>query len=73
MSEKKIQSYENDEIEVQYDPNICIHAGECVRGLNTVFNVKQKPWIKVDEGSAADIMATIDKCPSKALTYRRKV
>jgi hypothetical protein len=28
-------------------PRLCIHAGECVRGLASVFNVSKKPWIDV--------------------------
>jgi hypothetical protein len=28
-----MQEYRNDKIVVRYDPKICIHAGECVRGL----------------------------------------
>ena len=40
-----MQEYKNDKLVVRYDPAICIHAGECVRGLPSVFNVSKKPWI----------------------------
>ena len=36
-----MQEYRNDKIVVRYDPEICIHAGECVRGLPSVFNVSK--------------------------------
>ena len=42
-----MQEYRNDKIVVRYDPTICIHAGECVRGLPSVFNVSKNPWIDV--------------------------
>ena len=32
-----MQEYKNDKLVVRYDPAICIHAGECVRGLPSVF------------------------------------
>jgi len=31
-----MQEYKNDELTVRYDPKVCIHAGECVRGLPSV-------------------------------------
>jgi uncharacterized Fe-S cluster protein YjdI len=40
-----MQEYRNDKVVVRYDPKICIHAGECVRGLPSVFNVSKKPWM----------------------------
>jgi uncharacterized Fe-S cluster protein YjdI len=43
-----MQEYRNDKIVVRYDPKICIHSGECVRGLPSVFNVSKNPWIDVN-------------------------
>jgi uncharacterized Fe-S cluster protein YjdI len=37
-----MQEYKNDTLIVRYDPKTCIHAGECVRGLPSVFNVSKK-------------------------------
>jgi len=69
MAEKKIQEHENDNIKVQFNPNICEHAAECVKGLPGVFDVKKRPWINVEGGSAADIAKVIDRCPTGALSY----
>jgi len=33
-----MQEHRNDKLVVRYDPAICIHAGECVRGLPSVFS-----------------------------------
>lgn len=73
MSEqKKIQTYENDQIKVQFNPNTCEHAAKCVKGLPEVFNVKARPWIQVDNAEVSKISAVIDQCPSGALTYELK-
>ena len=41
-----MQEYKkNDKVVVRYDPAICIHAGECVRGLPSVFSLSRKPSI----------------------------
>ena len=40
-----MQEYKNDMLIFPYDPAICIYAGECMRGLPSVFDVSKKPWI----------------------------
>jgi uncharacterized Fe-S cluster protein YjdI len=64
-----MQDYRNDKIIVRYDPKICIHAGDCVRGLPGVFDVGRKPWVDVNGASTEAIAAQINKCPSGALSY----
>lgn len=70
--EKKILSYENDEIKVSYDIKRCIHAAECVKGLPNVFDPDKKPWIQPENDSAENIADTIEKCPTGALHYEMK-
>lgn len=73
MSEKKkIQTYQNDQIKVQYDPNICEHAAECVKGSPEVFNVKARPWVQVDNAGVEKIAEVINRCPTGALKYELK-
>jgi uncharacterized Fe-S cluster protein YjdI len=64
-----MQEYKNDNLIVRYDPAICIHAGECVRGLPSVFNVSKKPWIDVNGASPTEIIEQVKLCPSSALSY----
>ncbi len=40
VTPKRLQSYESDHIVVTFDPNACIHSGNCVRGLPSVFGSK---------------------------------
>ncbi len=64
-----MQEYGSDKLMVRYDPAICIHAGECVRGLPSVFNLSKKPWIDVTGASGAAVIEQVKRCPSGALTY----
>lgn len=64
-----MQEHRNDKIIVRFDPNTCIHAGECVRGLPAVFNLSKDPWIDVDAASMQAIIEQVKRCPSGALTY----
>ena len=61
-------SIQDDELTVRFDPKVCIHAGECVRGLPSVFDVSRKPWINVNGAPAATIIEQVERCPS-ALGY----
>jgi len=67
--EVSMQGHKNDKLVVRYDPAICIHAGECVRGLPSVFSLSRKPWIDVNAASVAAIIEQVKRCPSGALTY----
>ena len=69
---KRLQSYESDDIVVTFDPNVCIHAGECVRGLPAVFDVKLKRWIRPENAPAERVAEQVRRCPSGALQFRMK-
>jgi uncharacterized Fe-S cluster protein YjdI len=64
-----IFKYSNGQVTIVWQPELCIHSGNCVRGLPGVFKPKEKPWI-VPEGSTTEkIVAQVKKCPSEALSY----
>jgi len=65
------KKYTNDEITVIWKPDICIHSGNCVRGLGNVFNPKDRPWIKMYSATTDEIIQAVNNCPSGALTYKR--
>ena len=69
---KPIQEYQAPGFKVTFDPNVCTHSGNCVRGLPAVFDVKRKPWISADAATAAEVEAQIARCPSGALRFQRK-
>lgn len=66
-----VQTYTNGEITVTYDPDVCTHAGRCVKGLPGVFDAKRQPWIDPNAADADAIEAQVAKCPSRALGFKR--
>jgi CDGSH-type Zn-finger protein len=48
---------------------ICSHAAECVNNLPSVFRLNSRPWIDPDGASSEEIIDSIRKCPSGALSY----
>lgn len=72
MSEGKVKEYSNEEITVIWKPDLCIHSGECVKNSPEVFKPDEKPWITPENSTSKQIMETVDKCPSGALSYRVK-
>ncbi len=66
-----MKEYTNGELTVQWKPEKCVHARECVKGLPKVFNCESKPWINMKGASSEEIMTVIDRCPSGALTYKK--
>lgn len=64
---KPLQTYEAPGITVTFDPDICTHSGNCVRGLPGVFNVKEKRWVRLENASPSEVAAQVAKCPSGAL------
>ncbi len=65
--EKK--NYSNGTVTVVWQPKLCIHSGNCVRGLNSVFNTRKSPWINMEGADTETIIRQVDKCPSGALSY----
>lgn len=63
------REYKGKDISVFDNRTICSHAAECVSNLNSVFDIKSKPWINPDNGSVDEIIDVIKKCPSGALSY----
>jgi uncharacterized Fe-S cluster protein YjdI len=55
-------------MKVTYDVKVCIHAGNCVKTLPTVFKVVDGQFIIDQQGaSEAVIRQTVAACPSGAL------
>jgi uncharacterized Fe-S cluster protein YjdI/CDGSH-type Zn-finger protein len=63
--------YANDAIEVEWEPKLCIHTGNCFRGLPQVFKPQERPWVDVDAADPDAIAATVLSCPTGALHFRR--
>jgi uncharacterized Fe-S cluster protein YjdI len=67
----EIQRYVSDDIVVTFEPALCEHARECVRGLPEVFDAKRKPWVLPQAARPARVAMQVERCPSRALKYER--
>jgi CDGSH-type Zn-finger protein len=65
----KRRDYPGKEITIHDNRKICSHAAECVNNLPAVFKLGSRPWINADGSGLQDIINTIRKCPSGALSY----
>ena len=68
-AEDKRENYQGKRIAIHDNRGICAHAGRCTDGLPAVFRLQEEPWILPDAASVEEIIATIRKCPSGALSY----
>jgi uncharacterized Fe-S cluster protein YjdI len=64
----KIHKYDNSKITVVWQPDLCIHCGNCFRGLPQVFDPRRKPWIEPMAATTEKIIEQVKKCPSGALS-----
>ena len=71
MSEQ-VQEYRGEKIVVRFDGDKCIHSRHCVLGRPEVFQANVPgAWIKPDNVSTDEVVATALTCPSGAITYER--
>ena len=63
------KDYVGTKITIHDNRSICSHAGFCTERLNSVFRLKAEPWIDPDAAPVEEIIETIKKCPSGALSY----
>jgi CDGSH-type Zn-finger protein/uncharacterized Fe-S cluster protein YjdI len=69
MIKDKRKDYVGKEITIHDNRRICSHAAECVNNLSSVFKLNSRPWINPDSARTEEIIETIRKCPSGALSY----
>ena len=64
---RRLQTYDAAGITVTYDPDLCIHAAECVRGLPAVFDPNEKRWIRPERATPDEVERAVARCPTGAL------
>lgn len=60
--------YSNGEVTIVWKPGKCIHSGICVKMLPQVYNPKERPWVKPENATTAEIVHQVSQCPSGALS-----
>lgn len=66
----KTHEYPNNDITIVWTPELCQHAGVCVKLLPQVYHPKDKPWIKPMNASSEELINQIKQCPTGALSYK---
>lgn len=64
------KEYTNGQITVVWQSAKCIHSGNCVKHLSSVFRPKEQPWIQMENASNNEIISAVAKCPSGALSIK---
>jgi CDGSH-type Zn-finger protein len=64
--------YPGREIVVHFNKLQCSAAGECGRGMPSVFRHGEKPWAQPDRGDTEQLIEVIRRCPSGALRFTRR-
>ena len=64
------KEYSNGEITVVWQSSKCAHSANCVKHLSKVFQPKEQPWIKLENAGSNEIIDTVNKCPSGALSIK---
>jgi len=67
--EKIKKKYSNGEVTIIWEPKLCDHSAICYRSLPNVFKPSSRPWIDANGASTEEIIKTVKRCPTKALTY----
>ncbi len=64
------KEYSNGEVTIVWQAAKCQHSGNCVRNLPRVFKPQEHPWIQPENATTEEIIATVRKCPSGALSLK---
>ncbi len=65
----KEYQYTNGEITVVWKPSFCIHSANCIKALPAMYTPGERPWVKMEQASTAEIIEQMKTCPSGALSY----
>jgi uncharacterized Fe-S cluster protein YjdI len=66
------KEYTNGEITISWKSGLCTHSANCVKHLSSVFQPQTQPWIQMENATSEQIVATVKKCPSGALSIKEK-
>ena len=68
----KTKDFEGDQGTVRWDGRLCIHIGECGRASGELFVSGRDPWCQPDLVGVDEVQDVVERCPTGALTLRKK-
>jgi CDGSH-type Zn-finger protein len=60
-------SYVGQQVVILDNRGICAHSGFCTDRLNSVFHLRQEPWVTPSGDRMDEILRAVRRCPSGAL------
>jgi uncharacterized Fe-S cluster protein YjdI len=61
------RTYEKGGFTVFWDSTRCIHAGICLGNLHSVFNLKNPPWVNLDDGDVEQNAQREERCEQRLI------
>lgn len=68
----KVKTFAGESVDVSWHGGLCIHIGECGRAEGELFEGGRDPWCQPDHSTAEEAAEVCQRCPTGALSYRRK-
>ncbi len=65
----KLETFQGRDVTILDNRGICSHAGYCTAGRPAVWRSAIEPWIDADGAARTEIIETVRRCPSGALSY----
>ena len=53
----KKNEYTNGELTIVWQPELCQHAGICVKMLPNVYHPKERPWVQIENATTEELIA----------------
>ena len=64
------RTYRTEDIEITWEPQLCIHYAACIRGSSRAFDPSRRPWVVPDAELPERIDEIVAGCPTGALHVR---
>ncbi|MGV6801149.1 MAG: CDGSH iron-sulfur domain-containing protein [bacterium] len=68
MTPKTIITYRGENVHVNWDRRLCIHAAECGRAKGDLFQAGRDPWCQPDITQREEVEEVVNRCPTGALS-----
>ena len=64
------KEYTLGDLTVVWQPDLCVHCGNCYKSLPEVFKPRERPWIQLNEKDRAATIRTVRACPPGAISLK---
>lgn len=65
------RTYRTDDIEIDWEPRLCVHAGACFSSSPEAFDPRARPWVRPEAAGPGEVARIVMLCPTGALRFHR--